>query len=107
MTFSEYAMAMLGRFGLSSDDVAFIMVEADLNEYGIVSSTDDKTAIKTAIYYQIPRIIAGLSDVSEGGYSVKWNIEGLKLWYSTLAEELGLADLLGTAPTIKDASHRW
>ncbi len=107
MTYIEYLTAMLGRFGLSAADISFILVEADLDGSSVVIDSGDRELIKTAVYMQLPRMIAGLQDVSEGGYSIKWNVQGLKLWYSALATELGLDDLLVIKPTIKDASFRW
>lgn len=98
---------MLGKFGLSADDISFILVEADLEGSDEVATADDRILIKTAVYHQIPILIAGFRDITEGGYSIRWNVEGLKLWYSALASELGLDDLLIIKPTIKDASFRW
>jgi hypothetical protein len=106
MTYKEYLTAVLGRFGLVEADIDFLLTEAGLNGDTVVSS-DNKVLLKTAIYNHIPLMIAGLSNVSEGGYSVTWNIEGLKLWYSTLADELGLDDKLTAKPVVRDASNRW
>lgn len=107
MTYKEYVQVMLGKFGLSDAEIEFILTESDLNPASVVSSTDDRILIKKAIFKSIPLMIAGLQDVSEGGYSVKWNFAGLKAWYSLLATELGEDDMLIVAPTCRDASNRW
>lgn len=106
MTYKEYVTAVLGKFGLSTSEIEFIITEADLNPDTVVTATN-KVLLKTAIYNQIPLFIAGLQDVSEGGYSVKWNVEGIKLWYSLLASELGLEDIFNLKPKVRDASNKW
>lgn len=107
MTYKEYLTVVLGKFGLSASEIGFILTEAGLNPDTTVESSTDKVLLKTAMYNHIPAMIAGLSDVSEGGYSVKWNIEGIKAWYALLAAELGLTDKLNSSPVIRDKSNRW
>lgn len=107
MTYREYVTAVLGRFNLSAADIEFVLAESDLDPETVVSGTEDRIKVKTAIYEQIPLMIAGLANTTEGGYSVSWNVEGLKLWYSVLADELGLEDKLSAKPAVRDASNRW
>lgn len=107
MTNKEYLTVVLGKFGLSAAEIGFILTEADLSPDATVDTPEQKVLLKTAMYNQIPLMIAGLSDVSEGGYSVKWNIDGIKAWYSLLASELGLQDKLSSGPVIRDKSNRW
>lgn len=107
MTYSEYLTVLLGKFGLNASDIGFILIEADLSPNKTVESAEDKLLLKKAVHYNIPGMIAGLSNVSEGGYSVTWNIEGIKMWYSVLSKELGLEDMLSTKPKIRDRSNRW
>lgn len=107
MTNKEYVTAVLGKFGLSGTDIDFILTEGNLGGTAVVSTTEDKIAVKTAIYNAIPGMIAGLSEISEGGYSQKWNVAGIKAWHSILAGELGLEDSLSIGPSVKDASFRW
>lgn len=107
MTYIEYVTVTLGKFGLSSAELEFILAEADLIPGDIVTTVEQKLLIKKAMYNYVPLLMAGLQNVSEGGYSVSWNLEGLRLWYSFLAKELGLDDLLNTGPKVRDASNRW
>lgn len=107
MTYKGYVTGFLGKFGLSEEDIEFILTEADLDPDATVTTSEQKVLLKTAMYHHIPLLIAGLQNVSEGGYSVSWNIEGLKLWYALLAGELGLTDLLIVGPKVRDASNRW
>ncbi|SEV88888.1 hypothetical protein SAMN05428988_0154 [Chitinophaga sp. YR573] len=97
MTNKEYLTLQLGKFGVTSDEIDLLMIEQGIDGDAVVSNT---TALKTAMYYQIPAMLAGIKDISEGGYSEKWNYAGIKAWYSWLANELGLPDNLTATPTI-------
>jgi hypothetical protein len=107
MTYREYVKITIGNFGVSDAEIDFILTEADLNPASEVTNSEDRIKIKKAMFISIPRMMAGLQDVSEGGYSVKWNIDGIKAWYSLLAGELGETDLLNTGPTVQDRSYLW
>jgi hypothetical protein len=107
VTNKEYVTAVLGKFGLSDLDVLFILTEPGLDPDAVIAGSEDKIKVKTAIYAAIPGMIAGLNEVSEGNYSIKWNVTGIKAWYSILAGELGLEDSLSIGPSVKDASYRW
>jgi hypothetical protein len=106
VTNKEYVTAVLGKFGLSGTDIDFILIEGNIDPDTVVTA-DNKKDVRLAIYQAIPGMIAGLSEVSEGNYSIKWNVAGIKAWYSILAGELGLIDCLSLGPSVKDASHRW
>jgi hypothetical protein len=97
MTNKEYLTLQLGKFGVTPEQIDLILVDRGIDGSATVSDTQ---ALKTAVYYQLPAMMASLQDVSEGGYSVKWNYAGLKVWYSWLAEELGLPDILKETPTV-------
>ena len=107
MTYLQYVTVALGKFGLSTADVEYILSESELDPDDTVTTAEQKLLIKRAMYNYIPQLMAGLQNVSEGGYSVTWNLDGLKVWYSFLATELGLVDLLNVGPKVRDASNRW
>lgn len=107
MTYLQYVTVTLGKFGLSTSEVEFILTESDLDPDDTVTTAEQKLLIKKAMYNYVPLLMSGLQNVSEGGYSVTWNLEGLRLWYSFLATELGLVDLLNVGPKVRDASNRW
>ncbi|MBO9660062.1 MAG: hypothetical protein J7527_14675 [Chitinophagaceae bacterium] len=108
MTNKEYITYHLGRFGLADTDIDFILLEAGIDPEGTVSTAEEKQSLKLAMHSQVPLLIAGLNNVSEGGYSVTWNIEGIKAWYSVLSTEIGEDDQLATPkPVIRDKSNMW
>ncbi|HRQ17706.1 MAG TPA: hypothetical protein PL085_11560 [Agriterribacter sp.] len=104
MTISEYITASLGRFGVSSSDVSVLLDDAGLTGADAVNDSN-RTEVKRAMFNYIPLLLAGSGSVSEGGYSISYNISGIKTWYSFMAKELGLEDKL--KPTVKDATNRW
>ncbi|MBC9913184.1 DUF6706 family protein [Chitinophaga varians] len=104
MTNKEYLNTILGKFGVSPDEIDLIMLERGIVPTGEVTGQADIIALKRAIYYQLPQLLAGVQDITEGGYSIKWNLDGIKIWYSALAKELGLPDDLFPKPTITGAS---
>jgi len=103
MTYKQWITKTGARFQLSADDVDLILTNrADLipNPDAVV---DVKTA-KTALCKEFASLIP-LANVSEGGYSITWNWDALKLWYSQTCAELGLQDI--TKPQIRNKSFVW
>ena len=104
MSNKEYLTTILGKFGVSSDEINVILLEQDILPNGEVNGKNEITTLKKAIYYQLPLMLAGMQNVSEGGYSISWNLDGIKLWYSALAKDLGLPDNLVPKPTARGKS---
>lgn len=92
MTTKEYLMAQLSKFGLTSEDIDILILDSGLNGNEPVNGKPDTIVIKKGIFTNLPGMIAGLADITEGGYSRKWNYAALKAWISILAGELGLDD---------------
>lgn len=99
--------SFISGLNLNDAQIEYILSEQDISpDYDVVTN-DDRIKVQTAIYYQIPLIIAGLQNVQEGGYSISFNTDALKLWYSTLAKKLGLDDEINGTVTIRDRSNFW
>lgn len=99
-TNKEYLTALLSRFSVNGNDVDLILLEAGLN----ADNSPDVTACKTAVYNSLS-VVLPLANVSEGGFSVSWNIDALKLWYKSLCRELGKPDVLKS--TVRNRSNLW
>ena len=105
-TNKEFINASLKRFGVEETDVDLIMAEhPELDPEGEVSAN----ACKVAMYESMSVILPAMShNVSEDGYSVTWNIEAIKMWYSALCRELGKTDVLTLKrPKIRNRSNCW
>lgn len=103
MTNLDYMTSQLGRFGFEGDDLQAILVANQI----LPNDVADILAVRKAIYKEVPLMLAGLQEISESGYTVKWNIAGIKAWYSVLAKELGLPDVLNPKPIMKFVGNRW
>ena len=88
------------RFGMSQQDTDLVLINQGINPDDDVDVTKAKTALCKEFAIAIP-----LANVTEGGYSVSWNMEAVKLWYQTTCAELGITPT--TKPRIRNASHRW
>ena len=77
MTNKEYLIKSLNGMNLSDDDIDIILVKA-----GLDGDADlDIKACDTAVYKRFSVILKGtMQNVSEGGYSVSWNIDAIKLF---------------------------
>lgn len=104
MTNKQYLLKSLSGLGVTEDDVDIILVKASLG-------TDDNVDIQAcdlAAYNRMSVVFRGaMRNVSEGGYSVSWNLEAIKLYYNALCSELGLENVLLSRPKIRDKSNVW
>lgn len=103
MTYKEWFTLTGKRFQLSADDIDLIVA----NQISIIGDADGEVDIrkaKTALCKEFATMIP-LCNVSEGGYSLTWNFEAVRLWYQTTCAELGLNDI--TTPKIRNKSDIW
>jgi hypothetical protein len=49
--------------------------------------------------------ILPVANVSEGGYSLSWNIDALKMWYTSLCNEIGRPNVV--KPKVNNRSNMW
>lgn len=102
MTVREYLSAMLSRFLIGASDIELIMVNQDLS----ADAPADPVVLKKALYNEMSATLP-VANVSEGQFSVSWNLDALRLWYSALCRELGVEDMLNPAPRVEDKSSLW
>jgi hypothetical protein len=104
MTNREYLVKTLSGFGLSEDDIDIILLKSSLDG----ASDLDINACDLAVYNRFSVILKGMiQNVSEGGYSVSWNMEAIKLYYSALCNELGKENVLVGRPKVYNRSSYW
>ena len=103
MTYREWMKATVSRFQIAETEVDLILT----NQAELIpdpeAQVDVRTA-KTALCREFATIIP-LANVTEGGYSISWNIEAVKLWYLATCAELGLQNV--TKPKIRNKSYLW
>jgi hypothetical protein len=104
MTNKEYLTKALNGLNLSDDDIEIIMVKGGVQADAEV----DCKQCDTVVYDRFSVILKGtMQNVSEGGYSVSWNMDAVKMYYNALCHELGKDNVLATRPKIRNRSNMW
>ena len=104
MTNKEYLTKALNGLNVNEDDIDIILVKSGLN----ADDAADARACDTAVYNRMSAILKGMSqNISEGGYSISWNIEAVKMYYSALCNELGKENVLVARPKVRNRSNFW
>ncbi len=103
MTYREWFTATARKFGIESADVELILVNQTELIPDPTLDVDVKVA-KTALVKEFASLIP-LANVSEGGYSVSWNMEAVKLWYNQTCGELGITP--ADKPKVRNRSNVW
>lgn len=103
MTAKEYLTNTLSKFGVDESTIDLIIINQGIDADKEISSTDVK-GLKMAMFREFSQLIP-LANVTEGGYSISWNWEALRSWYSSLADDLGVSNPL--KPKVKDRSNLW
>lgn len=89
---------------LSPDDIEIIMVKAGIDGDGVA----DVTSCDMAVYNRFSVILGAIThNVSEGGYSISWNMDAVKMYYTALANELGMDNVLVSKPKVRNRSNMW
>jgi len=92
--------AMCAKFGMSSSDIDLIIVNQNIDADADVEVKKAKAALCKEFALLLP-----LANVTEGGYSITWNMDAIKIWYRQTSAELGMSD--ATAPRVRNRSGVW
>lgn len=61
---------------------------------------DNHAIVSVAIAKFIPSLLLRATSINESGFSMSWNIEGIKEFYSFLCKQYGLKDELNQKPKV-------
>lgn len=105
MTVGEYVKLKLSQW---SFDYSEDLLSAEIFKAGINPSSDfnENTNTDKVFYNILPDILFVPKSVSEGGYSVTYNSEGMTAYYELVCKRLGLPNMLAKN-TITDITHKW
>lgn len=104
MTNKEYLTKALNGLNVSEDDIDIILVKSGL----VADDVADVRTCDMAVYNRMSVVLKGMSqNISEGGYSISWNIEAVKMYYSALCNELGKENVLVARPKVRNRSNFW
>lgn len=103
MTVNEYISQKFQTFGVQ-------LSEADLLDMCLSSKISGEDEMNEDCYGRvsvmiakfIPSLLLRATSISESGFSMSWNIQGIKDYYSFLCKKYGLKDELNTdKPKVK------
>lgn len=104
MTNKEYITKVLGGLNVSDADIDIILLKSALDG----DAQANAKACDMAIYRRMSAVIKGMTqNVSEGGYSISWNMDAVKLFYAALCNELGVENVLVGRPKVRNRSNMW
>lgn len=95
----DYIQQKFQTFGIN-------LLEADLLDMCLNSkisgedemNEDNRMRVSVAIAKFIPSLLLRATSISESSFSISWNIEGIKQYYSFLCKQYGLKDELSNKP---------
>lgn len=101
MTVNDYIQQKFQTYGIN-------LPEADLLDMCLnakVSGEDEMNEdcygrVSVAIAKFIPSLLLRATSISESGFSMSWNIQGIKDYYSLLCKLYGLKDELSSKPKV-------
>ena len=101
MTVKDYIAQKFQTFGIQ-------LSEADLLDVCLtskVSGEDEMNqgchdSVSVAIAKFIPSLLLRATSISESGFSMSWNIQGIKDYYSYMCKKYGLKDELSNKPKV-------
>ena len=104
MTNKQYLTKSLNGLNVSQDDIEVILLKSNIDE----DANADVSACDRAVYNRMSVVLKGTTqNVSEGGYSISWNMEAVKLFYHALCNELGEENVLVGRPKVRNRSNYW
>lgn len=94
MTVNDYITQRFSSFGVQLTQADLLDMAAGLDGGDEAKKHKDKLSVAIARF--IPSLLARATSVSESGFSMSWNIQGIKDYYSYLCRLYGLKNDLDT-----------
>ena len=101
MTVNDYIQQRFQTFdvNLSEADLFDMCLNANISGEDEMNK-DSQTRVSVANPKFIPSLLLRATSISEGGFSMSWNIQGIKDYYSFLCKQYGLKDELSNKPKV-------
>lgn len=101
MTVADFIIQKLQTFGiqLSEADLLDMCLNSKISGENEVNE-DNCMRVSVAIAKFIPSLLLRATSISESGFSMSWNIQGIKDYYSFLCKQYGLRDELSNKPKV-------
>lgn len=78
-----------------------------LEDIGLEDEAMDRKDLDILFLNLVKNLLLRPKSISEGDYSITYDIEGLKRWYAMEARRLGIDDEMSDLGVVKDASSLW
>ncbi len=99
MTVNDYIQQRFQTFGISLTEADLFDMCLNLKISGEDEMNEDcQTRVSVAIAKFIPSLLLRATSISESGFSMSWNIDGIKQYYSWACKMYGLKDELSNNP---------
>jgi hypothetical protein len=102
MTIREYITNRFQSFGIKVSE-ADLLDMLNGTDYDVLNEAygDALNVANIAIAEFIPSLLLRATSINESGFSMSWNIEGMKEYYSIMCKRYGLEDMLSDKPTVE------
>ena len=102
MKVREYISSKYQSYGINLSEADLLDMAQDAKvELSDEVTQSNSTPIKVAIVSFIPTLLLRATSINESGFSMSWNIDGIKAYYSMMCKQLGIKDELDNKPKIK------
>lgn len=99
MTVNDYIQQKFQTFGIQLSEADLLEISLNSNIRGEDEMNQDcYVRVSVAIAKFIPSLLLRATSISESGFSMSWNIQGIKDYYSLLCKQYGLKDKLSNKP---------
>ncbi|WP_042369781.1 DUF6706 family protein [Bacteroides neonati] len=101
MTVKDYITQKFQTFGiqLSEADLLDVCLNSKISGEDEMNQ-DCHSRVTVAIAKFIPSLLLRATSIGESGFSMSWNIEGIKQYYSFACKQYGLKDELNVKPKV-------
>ena len=101
MIVKDYIQQRFQTFGISISeaDLYDMCLNANISGDGEVNELNHDS-VSVAMAKFIPSLLLRATNISESGFSMSWNIEGIKEYYAYLCRMYGLKDELTQKPKV-------
>mgnify|MGYP000952659594 CR=1 FL=1 len=97
MIVGDYIKQKFQTFGIQLSEADLLDISLEVNDE---VTEDNKLKISVSIAKFIPSLLLRAQSISESGFSMSWNIQGVKDYYSWACKEYGLKDELSNKPKV-------
>lgn len=96
MEIKEYIRQRFSAFGIQLSDADLLCISMEEGEI----TEDNISKIEVAIVRYIPNLLLRPNSISESGFSMSWDKQAMKDFYTLKCKEYGLEDRLNSRPKI-------